>query len=237
MPSGQGMMTIATGRPPKSALSNHSLLARATRADLKRLTAERLLRAREINGLSQTDAANRFGYKTPAQLSQWELGRRMVPMEKLLRASSIYRVSLDFLMGVSAEPDRDPQAAHALRVLDGARELMENMSRELAETVIAQTKLGGPTVEASVIMVAEGERVMQAFKRFVELNPKAFQNNMRGSATLASSMDSFENNGLNVARDMIQRYQRIGPHAVRVSLKKLRATDERTRHLFEPSDA
>jgi transcriptional regulator with XRE-family HTH domain len=231
-----GTMTTATGQTPKAALSNHSLLQRATRSDMRRILAQRLLAARDLNGYSQTDAALKFGYKTPAQLSQWEMGRRMVPLEKLVRASAIYRVSLDYLMGVSPEPDRDPQAAHALRMLDGTREMLEAATRQLAEEIIEQTKLGGPTIEVSMCIVDEADRLTAAWHKFMELNGTKFEN-MRAGNPLKIAMESFEANGLNVAREQIERYKRIGSKATKAALNKLRAPDARTRHLFETSDA
>lgn len=232
-----GTMSVTTGKKPSTAVNNHGLLARANRASMRKIVAERLLAAREINGYSQTEAAQKFGYKTPAQLSQWEMGRRMIPLEKLLRAHDIYRVSLDYLMGASPEPDRDPQAAHALRMLEATRELMSNMSHELAEALIASSKLGGPTVEASVCIVDEGERLLAAWKRFIELNGPKFDNTMRAGNPLKIAMESFEANGLTLAREQIERYKRIGPKATKAALNRLRAPDARTRHLFDSIDA
>lgn len=231
-----GLTTLATGVAPKALQSTHSLLMRANKAEVRKIVADRLLRAREINGLSQTDAAKKFGYKTPAQLSLWEQCRRMPPLQMLVRASAVYRVSLDYLMGISPEPDRDPMSAERLQVLAAAQEMCEGMSRTLADAIIAQTRIGGPTVQASYVIVAEGERFLGATKRFMEINGAKFES-MRGGATLKAFADSFEHNGLALARDQIARHARTNAAAVKVVLKKIQSADVSTRLLFDPTDA
>lgn len=211
----------ATWAKPKSAQSTHSLLARATKAEVKKIVAARLLSARELNGLSQTEAARKLGYATPAQLSLWEQCRRMPPMQMLVRASSVYRVSLDFLMGVSPEPDRDPMSATRRYVLDSSREMMNEMACTLADAVIDQTQAGGPTVEVAYLMLSEGERFVAAFRRFVEINGNKFEN-MRGSAPFKTFAESFEANCLEAARGQVGRYSRINSKAVKATLKKIR---------------
>ena len=80
---------------------------RADRAALKAIVSKRVLAARLMNGLSQTEAAELLKYGTPAQLSQWEQCRRPVPLHMLMRASAVYQVSMDYLTGVSSDPERD----------------------------------------------------------------------------------------------------------------------------------
>lgn len=228
-------VTTSTGQRPKAVHSTHSLLMRATKTEVRKIIADRLLQAREINGFSQTEAALKFGYKTPAQLSLWEQCRRMPPLAMLVRASAVYRVSLDYLMGVSPEPDRDPMSAERMQVLNAAQEMCEGMSRALADAIIAQTKVGGPTVQAAYAITGEGDRFLAATRRFMELNSKKFDD-MRGGATLKSFADSFEINGLAVARDQIARHARTNATAVRVVLKKINAADRYSRTLFDPID-
>jgi transcriptional regulator with XRE-family HTH domain len=231
-----GSPTTATGQKPVAALSNHSLLARMDKSRLKKIVAERLLEARELNGYSQTEAALKFGYKTPAQLSLWEMNRRFPPPAMLVRASAVYRVSLDYLMGISPEPDRDPMSAQRLHVTAAAQQMCAGMSNTLAEAIIEQTRMGGPTVEAAYAIVGESERLVNAFKKFTELNEKKFEL-MRGGNTLKTSFESFEANGLALAKEQIARHARTNAAAVKSLMKKIAPQDHKSRALFEPTDA
>ncbi len=87
---------------------------RHAKAELRGVIADRVLKARLMNGYSQSEAAEMLQYGTTAQLSQWEQGRRPVPLTMLVRASEVFGVSMDWLCGISVEPDRDPRAARRI---------------------------------------------------------------------------------------------------------------------------
>lgn len=77
----------------------------------KRAFGARLLLAREQAQLTQAEAAKRLGYAQAVQLSNMENGNRMPPMDVLIRAAVLYGTTMDYLCGLSDDPDRDPMAA------------------------------------------------------------------------------------------------------------------------------
>ena len=225
-----------TGALPKSVRDTHSLLARATKADIRQIIAGRLLSSREINGFSQTDAAKKFGYSTPAQLSQWEQCRRMPPLQMLVRASSVYRVSLDYIMGVSDEPDRDPASTERRQVLCGVEDAVKTATLEIYELAMRHIEQGGPTVEMSHSMLREGEQFHRAVTRFMEINKDKFED-MLGGSPLAGMAERFESNCLGPARQQIARHKHIHSAADKRLSKKTRRPDQVTGDIFIQSGA
>jgi transcriptional regulator with XRE-family HTH domain len=211
----------AGGAKAAAVHNTRSLSMRTDKAVVNRTVAERLLNARELNGYSQTKGAELLGYKTPAQLNQWEMSRRPVPLRMLIRASHVYRVSMDYLVGISDEPDRDPNSAIRRQVVSASEQMLSSMTMCLADAIIQQTKMGGPAIETALLIVDEGERLVKAFKRFVELNAATFED-MRGGAPLNTAAMSFEANGLATARAQIDRFLRANTASAKDVASKLR---------------
>lgn len=74
------------------------------------LTAERLRQLRERAGLRQSEAAAALGV-TPAAYRNYETGRRDMPSAILRNAGVFYRVSLDYITGITDVP-RVPDIAN-----------------------------------------------------------------------------------------------------------------------------
>ena len=79
---------------------------------------ERMRLAREAADITQAEAAKRLGYAAATQLSNMESGNRPVPLELLIKAAVLYGTSMDYLCGLSDDPDRDPAAA-SVRYVSG----------------------------------------------------------------------------------------------------------------------
>lgn len=196
--------SVTSGAPSKAVHDPRSLLCRMTNAERRRVIGGRFLEARELNGYQQVEAANLFGYKNSAQLSQWERGQRMPPIPRILQASSIYRVSLDYLFGISNEPDRDPINAERLLLMRNAESVLSGMTQKIVDAMLVQTRECIPVISAAKLMVDEGDKLMSAFIRFRELN-LVFDEEMKGSARLANAFDSFRINGLGNTKDQLER--------------------------------
>lgn len=221
---------LITGAQLKAVHNTHSLKCRMSNAAFRTKVAERCLLARELNGYSQSDAARLFGYKNSTQLSQWEQAKRMPPIQRLLQASGIYRVSMDYLLGVSDEPDRDPMSAERLMLLSSVSNLLDSATRDIVDVVMAHARTGGPTIGAAHCFTAEGQKVVEAFKKFRAIN--ADFDDLRGGNTLVVAIETFEKNGIGYARQQIERFERLKPDA-RGVLKRYSDTN---RDLFEQHD-
>ena len=62
----------------------------------------RLKELRNSRNLSQKELADKLGYKQ-GTISQWEMGRRSLDIDTLLRLSEFYGVSTDYILGRSAK--------------------------------------------------------------------------------------------------------------------------------------
>lgn len=74
----------------------------------RKLVAVRLIAARTRSGISLADAADRMGYRFTTQLELWEAGKRRPPLDVLVKMSLMYRVSTDFMLGLTAHYQSNP---------------------------------------------------------------------------------------------------------------------------------
>ncbi|GAB3390734.1 helix-turn-helix domain-containing protein [Lysobacter fragariae] len=77
--------------------------SKLTQHELVKTVGQRLREARELNNLSQSEAARRFGYANPSKLSKVEAATdtNSVPLWLIRNAAEVYEVSVDFLFGVT----------------------------------------------------------------------------------------------------------------------------------------
>lgn len=199
-----------------------------------------MLSAREMNGYSQAHAARLFGYKhsSATQLSLCERGQRTPPLVVLLRATEVYRCSMDYLMGLSDDPDRDPQAEVRRLIVDSASQMMQAQTNALLEGMTAQLKKEGPLVTACQSIANEGQILVDALRRFIKLNEAEFNNEMRGSASVLVALESFEANGLGAARRQLQRFDRVNAESARriKAVTADRAASAANMDLFQAGD-
>ncbi|MGI4779097.1 MAG: helix-turn-helix domain-containing protein [Janthinobacterium lividum] len=180
---------------------------------LRRIVGPRLVRARALSGFTQTEAATAMGYSTPAQVNLWEMGHRLPPIFELIKAAEIYSVSLDYLIGVSHEPDRDPSVATRHALLRGVRGMLSQMAELTVGEIDRQVHLIGPHASNTRALLKSGDGLLEAFGAFVRHNHVAFSN-MRGGATLQRLSCEFEA-ALAEARAAIRLHDARGANLVR----------------------
>ena len=105
----------------------------------KILFGKRMRHAREVAGLTLTDAAVAMGYSQPVQLSNMENGNRPMTLRIMLQAAALYGTTADYLCGLSPDPDPDPavgaQALVAARVTAEVRNLLQLMTTASVDVV------------------------------------------------------------------------------------------------------
>lgn len=86
-------------------LSNGNV--RHDNAVLIQTIGDRMRQARELCNLSQAEAAKRLGYQNSSKLSKVEnaTNSKTVPLWLILKAATVYEVSIDFLFGLSGDWD------------------------------------------------------------------------------------------------------------------------------------
>ena len=83
---------------------------------------ERLQQARKMMGISQRQAAEKFGI-TKVGYQNYEYARRSPSLEMLPRLAKFFRVSTDYLLGLSDEPQLpDKETVAMVRQLQAFRD-------------------------------------------------------------------------------------------------------------------
>ncbi len=138
--------------------------------DIMRIIGERIGLAVQWSGLDGEEIARRIGHANGTQLSLWVAGERMPPLLPLMSIGVVCSVSVDFLLGLTDEPERDPKEAARRQVLAMMRERVEGALSEvieiargdaadLQETKVAAANLAVATHELchSVLRASENE--------------------------------------------------------------------------------
>ena len=104
---------------------------------------ERLRKARETRGLTQSDLAQRAGLE-PSAVSHFEAGRRQPSFHNLRKLADALSVTTDYLIGRELDPGASGPAVEGLlkrvaELSDAERELLDTV----AETLIAKRKKFG----------------------------------------------------------------------------------------------
>lgn len=165
--------------------------ARRMAAALRKVVAERFVQARELNGMSQTDASQRMGYRKSTQLSLWENGNRLPPIDRMIVAALVYGVSLDYLFGLSDDPDRDQNFTERKALARCMEDQLRCHADRIAEALIAYSKTGGLNLLTIRSLVSRAGEAAASMRRFAEMNAKKFDD-MRGGATVLHACVSLE---------------------------------------------
>lgn len=186
---------------------------RPTRRALRRLTEdesterlmrERLVIARNLNGLDQKQGAEALGYRNSSQLSKVESGDSPFPKILLRRAAYAYGVSSDWLLGLSNEPERDSHLASEMAVMRAVREaVVANTSlvtRQMLDLAGEQLPLGNNV--RSILIAAH--QAIATFDRSCR-NNDYFNDEVRGGATLARAMDELQEVVIGVEKAIARR--------------------------------
>jgi transcriptional regulator with XRE-family HTH domain len=167
---------------------------------------ERMISARVMNGLTAVEAAKRLGYANSTQLSQIEAGERKVPndWQFLLRMSAVYSVSVDYLLGVSPHPERDPVAAESFAMLRGFEELMQSQAMAMTTAFVRFGKEKEAARADLQSFCGAAQAVTAALARIRELNPD-FDEEMRGSSTLLAAVERLEGTAIPIQQTIERR--------------------------------
>jgi transcriptional regulator with XRE-family HTH domain len=140
-------MPADVGRVPFLALSD--ALQRVmpespkTEAALRMLIAQRMKEAREFNGLTQVAAAKQMGYENSTQLSLHESGGRMPTLVVVVHAAAVYGVPVDYLLGLTDEPERDPRMAARIAAIAATRTIVDSAVTAITDHVAANLVTDG----------------------------------------------------------------------------------------------
>jgi len=177
--------------PADATLPSGRLKRGEANAVVRSTVGARFKQARELNGWNQREAAVRMGYENGTQLSLIEAGRRNTPLAVFCVASTVYGVSVDFLLGLSSEPERDPAAAERHAMLRQVEGMLREHAVQVLETITAHMNAAKRPITLARRVINASSAATEAFRRFASLNDEAWQD-MPGGAALLKTMTELE---------------------------------------------
>ncbi len=177
--------------PADAALPFNTMTRSGTTALVRATVAARFKQARELNGWDQREAAARMGYENGTQLSLIEAGKRNTPLAVFCVASAVYGVSVDFLLGLSDEPERDPALVERQAVLRHVEGMLREHAAQVLEMISAHMNAATKPISLARRLLGVSSAATEAFDRFATLNGEAWED-MPGGAMLLKAMVELE---------------------------------------------
>lgn len=218
--------TLVKGK--KSAMKPEMRNRADSNSKLKLIVGKRFSDARELNGFGQTQAALLMGWKNATQLSLIEQGKRMPPHQVLIIASTVLGTSVDFLLGLSSEPERDPKQAERDAAMRHVHCLIENNAKSMTGMLLQYLSNGAPSVASARRLMGAAQALVDTVNRVRELNPKAFDEKLKGGAKLITASEAMDA-AMHEVSQMLEKHERFTEFA----FKEADSSAGVTRPLFE----
>lgn len=166
---------------------------RAETARLNKLFGERMYQARvKVNGWTQQHAAALLGYKTSAPLAKIEMGGKF-PLWLVGVAAKVYRVSTDFLMGVSDfdYECKTPGSEWEREIIEADQGMLKLMMEEHAKHLRRFAGITKVTVDGTAKVMHDAQHIVEMFERVTELNPTVWAE-AKGGTRLENAIEQFK---------------------------------------------
>lgn len=172
---------ILHARGVRDALRKNPPEDQKCEAALAMTVRSRLKAARDMNGLNQVQAAQRMGYANSTQISLAESGNRVPPLGMLIRYAEVYAVPIDYLVGLSDEPDRDPRMAARTAAMSAARSIVDSAVASITDHV--ERNLASSSLHQEVIseLAQLLEELVDAYTNMRRLSGDDFDDILGGS--------------------------------------------------------
>lgn len=139
---------------------------------LMKVIGENLYKARRMAQLNQAQVMKEVwgtDGKNTNRISEIETGAKPVSLSLLLKLATLYGTSLDYIFGLSSEPEVDLNSARAGMVLNGLRsiglEVMDELSQVLSRTIAKM-----PRNEA-ILLVEDSKATMNVYRETMLKDP------------------------------------------------------------------
>jgi transcriptional regulator with XRE-family HTH domain len=166
------------------------------------IVRERLVSARRLNRLDQKDAAKKLGYKNSAPLSKIEGGQAKMPKGFLVKAALAYNVSTDYLLGLSAEPERDPRTAEQMAIVRSVEAALSEHVGILSAVLLRNAADLTPLESHLQSILNRSRTVTEAFEAVCRKNKKFLDEVLAGSRLLSAVDEMRESE--RAARDFLR---------------------------------
>lgn len=189
---------------PREASAASSINMSPDRALTFNIVGPRLIAARELNGIPQKEAARNAGLGNSTQLSLWEQGRRVPPLYALVNMAKTLGVSMDFIFGLSADPERDARAARRNACVHAVHQMLGKTAETIADGIEASDTLVGPDASNFREVLDAASALTAAIVQLHRLNVEAFEG-LPGGATVLAAVNRMEQVQLK-GRNVLQRH-------------------------------
>lgn len=187
---------------PSQAPPTGEKAKRIESARLNRVFGERMYAARvDICGMAQQQAAKLLGYATSAPLAKIEAGGKF-PMWLVPVASRVYRVTTDYLLGVS-EVDYEvakPGTEWERDIVNASAGHLKILMEEHARFLKSVAKTTSVTVDGTAALIQRASQSREAFDFVRQHNPTLWAE-AKGGARLERTMDELHQACVNVRAD------------------------------------
>lgn len=180
---------------------------------LRAIVGRRMKLARELNGWTQEVASAKLEYVNSTQLSLVEKGERLPPLVKLVKASEVFGVSLDFILGISEEPERDPRMAERHAAFRHVSDVMEATSKTIV-TAILSHQSSSPSVLATRTLANKAFAAIEAVEQLRASNLEVFDSELRGAAKVLRTVEDLQAEA-EKARAVLSRHDQVTETAIR----------------------
>ena len=151
----------------------------------------RLVAARELNGIPQQEAARLAGMGNSTQLSLWEMGRRAPTLDGLLAVANTLGVSMDFIFGLSDDPERDARSARRNSCIRAVNSMLTKTAERIADFIDSSDSLAGPDAANFRELLTAASELSAAAEQYHRLNREQFETSP-GSATLLAATERMD---------------------------------------------
>ena len=159
---------------------------------LKLVIGRRISAAREMNCFSQGALAQALGFSSGSQLCQWEQGQRLPPLHFIALLSSTLAVSVDWLMGLDASPERDSATAARNAVLRRMTAMLERHAGAVTDVLLEAGRFDAVPELRNSQIVSKVSSLCCAVDKFRNLNPEMFDDARAGAMLLRTARDARE---------------------------------------------
>lgn len=158
---------------------------------LSEIIRKRLIHARNLNRLDQIEASRLLGYKNSSALSKIESGFAKIPKDFLIKSAHAYGVSMDYLMGLHDEPERDPETAERMAILRSVREQITEQNDRMVKVLLANAADMTPMQGHLNALISSVGRCLDAFDTVCRRNPQFIDDVIAGSTLQRAVDDAF----------------------------------------------
>lgn len=164
-----------TGSPNKQLAKNQK---RERVYAMSNLIGQRLLLIRKQIGLSSRDVCDKVPGLNKSHFSEWENGKKPIPIYWLVQLAKLYGVSLDYLVGFISEDEETRAAFHIKRIIIQSS---QQYLACLADAMDTEMKNYLLIISSQQQTLKLSRQLLDAINRMIELNPEEWPDLRNGA--------------------------------------------------------